>query len=299
MPISEATAQNLRRKSAYVDEVQVRDGSPMFSWVELNLTELCNRLCPFCPRIDPAVYPNQPLHMQLGLVEKIVQELAELDYKGVIVLCGFGEPLLHPAFFDVVRTLKGGTPSLSNVRPGWRLELVTNGDRLTAGMIRTLQMLGLDYFVVSLYDGPEQVEKFKTMFAEAGVQRPEDVYILRDRWHSAADSFGLKLTNRAGTIDVGQQDPVDATRPCQYLTYQLTIDWNGDVLLCPQDWHKRARFGNVGQQPLWAVWTSRTLHKRRMALLRGREGLSPCDQCNTDGCLHGHNHVPVWSGATP
>lgn len=285
--ISAATAANLRRKSAYVDAVQMHEGEPLFSWIDLSLTELCNRsggsprACVFCPRIDPGFYPNQKLHMSLSLVGKIGTELRALDYRGVVVLCGFGEPLLHPQLVEVVNLLRGV-----------RVEIVTNGDFLTATKIKMLSAAGVAYFVVSLYDGPEQVEPMKARFAEAGCSD----YIIRDRWHTEADAFGLKLTNRGGTVDAGIQDPVQAGRPCHYLTYQMTIDWNGDALLCPQDWHKKSKFGNVNGQSLLDIWHSSAMNKRRVRLIGGKRTDAPCNGCNTDGCLHGFNHAAAWAG---
>ncbi len=153
-----------------------------------------------------------------------------------------------------------------------------------------LKAAGLAYFVVSMYDGPHQELKFTAMFKAAGC----DDFILRDRWHSDADDFGLKLTNRAGTIDAGNQPEVDETRVCHYLAYQLTVDWNGDVTLCAQDWTKRTRFGNLSQQSVLEIWHSAAMHKRRMKLLSGKRTDSPCNECNVDGTLHGFNHVPHW-----
>lgn len=288
--LNEATKANLRRKSAYVDVVQMRGGKPLPSWIDLSLTELCNRSagsahpCVFCPRIDPAFYPNQKLHMSPDLVEKIAAELRGLDYRGIVVLCGYGEPMLHPDLMRIVATLYG-----------LRVELVTNGDRLTVEKIIALRSAGLSYFVVSMYDGPEQVERFRAMFAEAGVSE----YLLRDRWHTEADDFGLKLTNRGGTVDVGNQDPVQIGRPCHYLTYQMQVDWNGDVLLCPQDWHKKLKFGNLASQSLLEIWTSTAMHKRRIALMDGKRCEAPCSGCNTDGTLHGLNHAPQWRAEAP
>lgn len=285
MTISEATAENLRRKSAYVDKVQSVGSYPLFSWVDLNLTELCNRsggspkACVFCPRIDPTFYPNQRLHMPVPLARKIARELQGLDYRGVVVLCGFGEPMLHPKLDEIVSLFKGV-----------RVELVTNGDYLTVERIRELRAAGVSYFVVSLYDGPHQVADMGSRFAQADCRE----YLLRDRWHSEQDNYGLKLTNRAGTIDTGQQDPVDVRRPCYYLAYQMTIDWQGDVLLCPQDWNKRVRFGNVASQSLFEVWSSMTMHKRRRQLASGPRNQAPCNGCNTDGTLHGHNHCDAF-----
>lgn len=281
--LSEATAANLRRKSAYVDEVQTYSdgiGAPMPSWIDLSLTELCNRRCSFCPRADASFYPNQPLHMDLALISSIGGDLAASGYRGSVVLCGFGEPLLHPRLGAVIETLAGR---------GWRLELVTNGDRLeTLGSL----IHKLDCTVVSMYDGPYQVEHFHDFFARRLI--PPDKYVLRDRWHTEADAFGLKLTNRAGTVEAGHQGPALPGRPCNYLAYQMTVDWNGDVLLCPQDWHKKVKFGNLNRERVRDVWISRAMHQRRMQLLRGDRTHSPCHGCNTDGCLHGFNHVPIW-----
>ena len=43
--------------------------------IEINLTELCNRKCVFCPRVDPKVFPNRNLHMSLDLSKKIASNL--------------------------------------------------------------------------------------------------------------------------------------------------------------------------------------------------------------------------------
>jgi len=283
MTLTEATKNNLRRKSAYVDQVQVHKGVPLWSWLELSITELCNRKCVFCPRVDDAFYPNQNLHMSWQLAASMADELKDLDYKGGILFCGYGEPLLHPKLADMVAEFVN-----------FRVEIVTNGDRLTPDRIRELVVAGADYFVVSAYDGPHQIEPFHAMFKEAGFG--EQHYIIRDRWHSDEDDYGLKLTNRGGTVAIGNQAPVLEHAPCHYLAYQMTVDWNGDVILCPQDWHKKLKFGNIASESMFEIWTSRAMHKRRMQLIEGRRCEAPCNACNTDGTLHGFNHVPLWTG---
>jgi radical SAM protein with 4Fe4S-binding SPASM domain len=211
----------------------------------------------------------------------MADELRAVQYKGAVVLCGFGEPLLHPQVVEVVRTLSGS-----------RVEIVTNGDKLTRQLVQELFGAGLRYLVVSLYDGPHQVQPMRELLWDANLK--PDQFLLRDRWHTETDDFGLKLTNRAGTVTVGNQDPVDVTHPCNYLSYQLTVDWNGDVLLCVQDWHKKVKYGNLAVQSMMEVWTSPAMHKRRMQLAAGRRREAPCSSCNTDGTLHGFNHVPQW-----
>ena len=75
--------------------------------------------------------------------------------------------------------------------------------------------------LVSMYDGPEQIEKFNKMTKQANV--PEDFIILRDRWYDKYNDFGVKLTNRAGTIEVGDQSEVKLNKDCFYPTYQFLM----------------------------------------------------------------------------
>ena len=49
-----------------------------------------------------------------------------------------------------------------------------------------------------MYDGIEQIEKFKKNYKNSKV--PEDFVILRDRWYDDTQNFGVKLTNRTGTV---------------------------------------------------------------------------------------------------
>jgi MoaA/NifB/PqqE/SkfB family radical SAM enzyme len=282
MDLNKSLLQNLRRKSFFVDDVQMHDGVPVFSWIDVNLTELCNRKCVFCPRVDSASYPNQKLHMSMSLVEKMAVELRGLNYQGTIVLSGFGEPMLHPELADLVAVLGEDI----------RVEMVTNGDFLNAKRIKELVDAGLDYFVVSMYDGPHQKDLFNPMFAEAECNKEQ--FILRDRWYTEDEGYGLKLTNRAGTVSIGIQDEVDVAHPCYYPAYSMTIDWNGDALLCVQDWHKKVKAGNLYAQTMMEVWTSPMMQKRRTELGRGNRISAPCNLCNADGTLHGKNHVMAW-----
>jgi radical SAM protein with 4Fe4S-binding SPASM domain len=223
--------------------------------------------------------------MAPSLLRRMADELQSLDYRGVVVFCGFGEPLLYPHLSEVIGYF--GT--------GIRVEIVTNGDRLTAKYIEDLIKAGTDYMVISMYDGPHQIEHFQRMFRDAGYD--DRYYLLRDRWHTEEDNFGLKLTNRAGTVSIGKQDAVDVDHPCHYPAYSMTIDWNGDVLLCVQDWNKKVKLGNLYAQSMIEAWRGNLIQKYRHQLADGGRRLPPCNRCNTDGTLHGFNHVAKWRKA--
>lgn len=276
--LAENIRENIARKTSFIDNVYYFGQTPLFSWLDINITELCNRKCVFCPRSEDGGYPNQSLFLSLELAKKLAKELRAIEYQGGVVFSGYGEPLLHPNIVELVGIFK-------DVR---HLEIVTNGDKLSVALIKSLYDAGLAYMVVSMYDGEHQIESFKAMFADAGIS--EDNYFLRDRWHTQEDGFGLKLTNRAGMVSVGKQDKVDTKRACYYTHYSMMIDWNGDVMLCVQDWNKKVKFGNLYAQSLLDVWQSQSINKYRKLLGSGQRVLAPCSQCNTSGTFHGFNH---------
>ena len=282
--ITEKTKLNIIRKSTFVDEVMLdKEGLPLPSWIDISVTELCNRVCEFCPRVDPDFYPNQNLNLSLELASKIVDELKSIDYSGGVVFCGYGEPMLHPRI-----------NLLASLFRGIHTEMVTNGDKLDAKVLYDLYNSGLSFVCVSMYDGPHQEEHFRKMFEQVGIH--ENRYILRDRWHKEVDSFGLKLTNRSGVLRFGPDPDIFKGKPCYYPSYSMAIDWNGDVLLCVQDWNKRRKFGNLSNNKLIDVWRSISMDKTRCKLIDGDRTASPCKGCNADGTMHGFNHVNAWTG---
>ncbi len=275
--------KNIRRKSRYIDHVQMVDGVPLFSWIDINPTELCNRKCEFCPRKDSSEYPNQNLNMAIELGKKIADELREYKYHGGVIFSGYGEPLLHN---DIVKLVGVFGKDIHT-------ELITNGDKLNESLLRELFEAGLDVILISMYDGPHQVDYFKEMLTQAGLK--EEQYVLRDRWYSIDEDYGVKLTNRAGVVKEGHQSNPDQERPCYYTHYSLQVDWNGDVMLCVQDFNKKIKFGNLYSQSLLEIWKSGNMSRYRKILGRGHRIMYPCDRCNVNGTLHGKNHAEVWN----
>ena len=273
---------NINRKSVFVDNVELLDRTPLFLWIDINVTELCNRTCVFCPRVDPKEYPNQNLQMSITLAKKIADELNEINYKGGVVFSGYSEPLLNPDIQSIIRQFGKKIHT----------EVVTNGDPLNEKMVSGLYDSGLDMMIVSLYDGPHQIEQFKDLFSAVGIG--EEKYMLRDRWYDVEEDYGVKLTNRSGTVKAGNQQTVDPMKPCYYTHYSMMVDWNGDVMLCVQDWNKKVKFGNLNSNSLLEVWQSHNIEKYRRMLGKGFRKLEPCERCNVNGTLHGYNHIELW-----
>ena len=279
----ETIKKNIKRRSLIVDEgIQFYNNIPLPSWIELSLIDACNRKCIFCPKSDKSIAPDTYQKMSRLLIDKLANDLKKIKYGGSVTLCGYGEPLLHKDIGYIVKKLS----MVSNV------EIVTNGDVLNHKLLNKLFLSKAGRVLVSMYDGPEQVDKFKNIIKKSGV--PDDFVTLRDRWYDDTQNFGVKLTNRAGTIDTGNQIKNDVHTTCYYPAYQFLVDWNGDVFLCPQDWQRRITMGNMMQEDIFEIWTSKIFSKYRKDLLNGKRCTSPCSECNAQGTLLGFNHAKIW-----
>ena len=220
--------------------------------------------------------------MKMSLINKLTEELKEINYKGSVTLCGYGEPLLHKEVNLISKKLSEAS----------LVEIVTNGDTLKPKQIKELYANNVNKLLISMYDGKHQIQKFKKMIEESGV--PDGFVILRDRWYDATKDYGLKLTNRTGTINIGKQEEVGKYKKCFYPSYQFLIDWNGDVFLCPQDWQRRMTMGNIMQEHIFEIWTGKIMTKYRKNLMDGKRVDNPCTSCNAEGTILGKNHAKKW-----
>tara|TARA_R110001583_G_scaffold194567_2_gene365777 strand:+ start:1419 stop:2312 length:894 start_codon:yes stop_codon:yes gene_type:complete len=286
---------NIDRKQPSINEVVKYEGFPLFSFIELNINEICNRKCPFCPRVDPKIYPNQNIHMDIEIVKNIAKQLQDLNFTGIVNISGTGEPLLTRYVDKIVKEF--GDRNI-------HVEIVTNGDVLTRKkgieLIHNLYTSGLKQLVISLYDGPEQIEIFDKLFAHCDIDK--SLYSLRDRWYDESEDYGLLYTNRAGNIGFKHLSEVAKNKlmksgksACYYTHYAMMVDWNGDILLCCQDMYNRTvKFGNVKDKLLIDTWKEGKLMEFRNKLKNGERSLSPCNNCNANGQVFGHNHAKSW-----
>ena len=113
--------KNLERRSKSVDVVELYKGIPKPTWVELSLIDVCNRKCVFCPKANEDIAPDTYQSMTRNIIDKIHDQLLEINFTGTISLCGYGEPLLHKDIGYIVN-------KLSKVS---KVEIITNGDVLS------------------------------------------------------------------------------------------------------------------------------------------------------------------------
>ncbi|MEK0419578.1 MAG: hypothetical protein RIQ65_271 [Pseudomonadota bacterium] len=281
----ETINKNIERKIPILNrDPQFFQNVPIPSWIELSLIDVCNRSCSFCPKSDISIAPDTYQKMELSLIDKLVDDLKKINFEGAFCLCGYGEPMLHKNLIEIVNKLG----SLGGI------EIITNGDLINEKTLMNLYKSKATRVLISLYDGPEQLIKFKDLIKKLNI--PEDFVILRDRWYSDKQDYGVKLTNRVGTVNVGNQPKANdyLNRKCFYTAYQTLIDWDGNMYLCPQDWQRKYAMGNIMQKDFFSIWNGKILSKYRKSLLNGDRNLPPCNKCNAEGIVYGAKHYQAW-----
>lgn len=282
---------SIKRKSSLIDDsLEITpSGMPLPSVVEISESGTCNRSCAFCPRSD-AAYPDVKEFIAPNLVEKLSQQLGALGFKGIFLFSGFVEPLLDKNIFKLVSTVRKNLPLA-------RIEMVTNGDVLNPTRLKKLFKSGLSTLLISVYDGPKEAEGFKLMCEDAGLNKSQ--YVIRNRYLSGEEAFGITLSNRSGMMDQAKyaipasDEPLEVS--CHYPHYTFFMDYLGDVLLCPHDWGKKHIVGNMQKSDFFEIWENTLMKVARQRLAKADRCFSPCDKCDVKGVLMGSRHVSAWA----
>lgn len=255
--------------------------------IELNVTELCNRKCVFCPRHDPKIYPNRKLFMSDLVIDTLIKQLQVNDFRGTVSFSGFGEPLLNPQILDFIVNVKNSLPDCT-------VEMTTNGDFLTKEKVLRIKD-SIDILIVDCYDGEHQVVERKEMFDSINFTK----FALRELWLKESDNIETQMNdwnfnNRSGAV---KNISFDITqKPCFLPFYKISIDWNGNIILCCNDWlRQQSNLGNIIDTPLSDLWLSDVYKQIRQHLSNGQRVDSACKNCSVNGTLVGGESVEILS----
>jgi radical SAM protein with 4Fe4S-binding SPASM domain len=221
--------------------------------------------------------------MSKETVVSISKKLKEFNYRGRLGWSGNGEPLLTKNFLELTKMVSEENPGLSVH------EINTNGDLLTEKLISDIYNSGINHIIVSVYDGEEALSKFKSLFERYKCES----YTLRV---SFVNTNPIGFTNRGGMVKVNVDKIKEFKENKCYLPfYKLVIDWNGDILICCEDWSRRSKSRlNINTHTLSEIWSSTELNEYRNKLKDGIRSLSPCNVCNIHGEKVGENLVKIF-----
>ena len=275
----------------YIKKSNTFDGFPVFSSIEINIHGSCNRRCAFCPRVDEKLWPNLDERLDINLWEKILIELKKNNYNGRIGFSGFSEPFLHPELLELVKLH-------SKYLPKNKLEITSNGDYIEEENTRKLFDSGLYAIRISLYTNQKNAIKFEKIREQ--LKLDTDRFFVRGRNKGSKNDFGLVQNNRAGSVNyeiIGKKNQIKKLplkQSCNYPMFKIFMDYNGDCLLCSNDWAKKKIIGNTKSENIYDIWIKEKVNNVRKKLLNNDRTYDPCIACDVNGLLNGQEFSDSW-----
>jgi radical SAM protein with 4Fe4S-binding SPASM domain len=262
---------------------------PLPTEIEISESGTCNRTCSFCPRSDPK-FEDKKEFISNKLHEKMCVELKELNYKGTVRYSGFIEPMLDKNIFNLINMVRKNLPE-SNI------EMVTNGDPLNLSRLKKLFDSGLNRILISAYDGKEEAQNLENLCISASLTNKQ--YIVRHRYLSEDEDFGITLSNRSGLMENAEfkietlKEPLK--NPCYIPSYTFFLDYQGDVLMCPHDWGKKVILGDLNKEKLIDIWFNNKSMRVRKMLNKANRDFKPCNVCDVEGTFMGKKNSSYFN----
>lgn len=261
--------------------------------VDLEVFTYCNRTCWHCGNatIDRR---SKNEFMEAAVYERILDDLAAIDYDKTLSFHRYNEPLADRVILDRLRQAKARLPKATLVAN-------TNGDYLNPAYLAELAEAGLGALRVQAYlgagktfDDLQVLTAMTRRLAALGLPfefvraTPGTAYMAK------VDVPGMEVLVQSfnfGTIGIDRGKVVEGvcrvTRdmPCDHPFMTFNIDWNGAVMPCchlrsdvPE--HKDYIVGRIGPDTsIFDLFVNGPLRFWRSQLLTYGAKRAPCDTC--------------------
>ena len=265
-------------------------------------TNHCNLKCVMCPT-GLNVIQRPKGYMDMALFRNIVDEVAPSS--PAIVLHSWGEPMMHPELFDMVRyaraadlwvetstnitlltedrirkvlasgmsqlylAMDGVTkPTYESVRVGGNYDKVMrNVERLLELKRQTGSKLRVVLQIIAMNETREEVAEFVRRWTRPEVDQVNVKHL--DTWGDQVDAISEHAIEH-------QAPPV--RRPCPNLWYHGYIFWDGSLVSCERDYDVKTPLGNVRDGVL-ATWHGDRMRRLREHHVKGDYAAPACANC--------------------
>ncbi len=243
-----------------------RYGYPDFFYnLEVEISTACNRRCTYCPnsKFDKGLLKNMK-KMDIELFKKIVNELSELKFIGRFHYHFYNEPLLDSRLVLLVQYVKTKCPKIRSV-------IVSNGEYLTVDMYKKLVQAGATEF-------------FITEHSQKSFNNVRDILEYRKNAENDSAEFNSRklemLCNRGGLVEIEKKKRWKI-KQCSRPSRCLQIDYEGNVILCCNDYFSTVKFGNVKNEKLINIWNKREFKQLRKDIKNNIYNLEICKKCTS------------------
>jgi radical SAM protein with 4Fe4S-binding SPASM domain len=272
--------------------------------VDIGTTNLCNASCIMCPHSKLKKMGT----MDMKLYKKIIDNCAKLKIN-MITLSFFGEPFLDKTIIEKIKYAKS---------KGMAVAFYSNASLLNEKFAKEIIEAKLDGITIS-FDGATKetyekirvhlkfdvvknnilnlIKKRKEMKSDKPKinlvlveleENKKEIKQFYNEWKSKVNSINI-INMRNWANDIQKEGTKESfhfnkkikRRPCALIWLKMVVDWNGDVVLCCDDWNHSTILGNLKNQTIEEIWKGEKLRKIREAHVKGEFYKVPlCSGCN-------------------
>ena len=262
--------------------------------VEIEVFSYCNRKCWFCPNAT-IERTGDNVMMPTAMYSSIMDELAAIQYDGMISYSRYNEPLADESILDRIAEARHKLPAA-------QLHTNTNGDYLTLPYLERLHDAGLRSLNIQLYLGNNDLYDHNATKARA-VQTlrrvPLPATLTRDdpgEWFEQklefrdmairmyGRNFSSNGTSRGDQVEIKRA--YVRTSPCLMPFWSIYVDYNGAVVPCCNfrsdvPAHAEYVLGDLnGGQTLFSIYASEFAARFRTSLLNEEVKGGLCRNCH-------------------
>ncbi len=257
---------------------QYQDTLPQIQSIEIETVNRCNNDCSFCP-VSKGNDIRKVMRMPEELFYKIIDELAEMEYKGYLSLFSNNEPLLDTRILDFLSYAVEKLPNAVHA-------MYTNGMLLTKETYLRLTEL-LNYLVIDNYNDEfalnDPIRQIVSMEQESPRKTKASVLIKVRRKNQVLSNRGGNAPNKPGEATYSSA--------CIFPFMQMVIRPDGKVSRCCQDAYGSVTVADVSLEGVKQAWESPAyLQARKSMLAGGRGSVKGCGHCDVFGLS---NYFPL------
>ena len=282
----------------------------------VEVTRGCNLACGFCPT---RLYPRgERLFVSDEVWGSALEIINELMPYSRFLIANWGEPTLHPRFYELCRMSRRIAPNLT-------LLLYTNGTQLLNRNLTYQELFkaGLDVVFVDVYSDREKhielAKKSGCIWWEEG-KRPKGIKNLFERKHGQGNYIQIgrnpgdwlpQKANRGNLMTFCNDLDWEAAsklgispvvnppqRRCDQPVKFPTFYWNGNYVFCGQDVmsHTAGKLGNVmdGSAGFIKFWLGQYMQDTRAKVHQNKDGRASHEHCRQCCFVGGRADVPIW-----
>lgn len=282
--------------------------------INLCLSLRCPANCVFCPDRAPQIHPKT---MPMALIHKVLQEAADHAFKGSFSLSENGEALTHPQFLDIVREIRNRFPRNDIILFSNMILMDESRARALLDHGLTELHFNLDGATEPTYEYVKRHKKYSLVrhhIAQFGTLRNEMKSACRIHvYFITAKQFAEEIEGKEGLFGDDGQAIIHAMAPIlragdtiqqlaialhKYQSFlnhkkselcdqfdrvlrEIFIAPNGQTYICCFDFGNSSVLGNINENTIAEVWSSRLRERvvRNIYLMRYEESFDVCKSC--------------------